>query len=122
MWVNRFVIALLGSPFGRGLRRSVLALRYTARDGHVVTVPVQYADGEGGTLVVYPARPDHKTWWRHFGAPAAVEVLREGRWQPATGRLVDDGTAYLAALAAYRRRWPRVLVPSGTPFVVVTPG
>lgn len=119
--MNRLVLRLLGSLLGRWLGRSVLGLEVTGRvSGRRYRLPVQYADGPDG-LVVVPGRPATKTWWRNLGPePRAVRVLRDGRWTPARARVSRPGDAsYSSAAAAYLHRWPRTTLPADQPVVVV---
>ena len=115
---DRVVLRVLASPAHRMLGRSLVALRVRgARSGRSYLLPVQYAVCGPG-LVVYPARPATKSWWRNLRQPAPVDVLLDGQWQPATGAVLPpDSPGHRAALAAYRSRWPRVPVGEQDPLV-----
>ncbi|BCJ49125.1 hypothetical protein Asp14428_06000 [Actinoplanes sp. NBRC 14428] len=110
MSANTVVHRLLGSPLAPLLGRSLTVLRYRARSGATISLPVQYARA-GDTLVVLAGDAGRKTWWRHFTAPAPVEVLLGGDWLAATGRLDPS------AGDVYRRAFPRRAVPPAPRFV-----
>lgn len=123
MWINSVVTTLLASPLHRLLSRKLVALRIVGRTTRrSFVVPVQFAREDDGELVVFPARFDHKTWWRNLREPTPIEVLYRGAWHPATGRVVpasaDDD--YLAALSSYHHVFPHVIVPPSGPLVVIT--
>lgn len=106
-----------------GMDRRLVGLAVTGRrTGRVLRFPVQYAD-HGDALVVLPGHPEDKVWWRNLtGAETRLEVLRGPEWQDATARVLLPGdNGHSAALAAYRRRWPRFEAPSGQPVVVIRP-
>ncbi len=123
------LLGLLRRRAGRRLSRSLLGLRVTGvRTGRLVELPVQYAvqptadprGADGDALVVVPLHHERKTWWRNLRLVAPVQVLYDGRWRPAYGRVVlPEDPAHGPALAAYTRRWPRVHVPPGQPLVVL---
>jgi hypothetical protein len=117
---NRLVAGLLSSPAHRALDRSLTVLRVRGSvTGRWVELPVQYALGGPG-LVVVPGRPERKRWWRNLARPAPVEVLLGGEWRRGEGRVLaagDDG--HHAALADYRRRWPRVRLPDDALLVAI---
>ncbi|WP_151082703.1 hypothetical protein [Nocardioides cynanchi] len=120
------LLALLGSRWGAGAGHRLLGLRvHGRRSGRVFELPVQYAVQQVGAtdrLVVVPAHPEGKTWWRNLLAEAPLEVLYAGRWCRATGAVLRAGDAgQAAALAAYRRRWPRVRLPDDQLVVVLRP-
>jgi hypothetical protein len=126
---QRIVLGVLRSPAHRLLSGGLVELRYTAATGAPVVLPVQAAplhgDGRGGIrLVVVPAQAASKRWWRHFRTPAAVAVLRGGVLHPeAIGRVLGlDDPQRRAAVAAYRARWPRVVVAAEDPVVLLELG
>lgn len=117
---NRVVLGVLSSP-AHGLADGTLAgLRVRGRvTGRTFELPVQFA-ADGSDLVVVPARPQTKQWWRNLRRPAPVGVLVHGHWVDGEARVVSPGDpAHQTALAAYRRRWPRVRVPVDVPVVRV---
>lgn len=72
---------ILPTPAHRLLPRSLVLLRYTARDGRIIEFPVQAAT-HGREVLVLAGSPDTKRWWRHFrGAERPIEVLIDGRWR-----------------------------------------
>jgi deazaflavin-dependent oxidoreductase (nitroreductase family) len=106
-----------------GIDRRLIGLAVTGRrTGRVLRFPVQYAD-HGDALVVLPGHPEKKVWWRNLtGAETRLEVLCGPDWLQATARVLLPGdNGHSAALAAYRRRWPRFEAPSGQPVVVIRP-
>ena len=121
--VNRVVLRLLTST--RALRRSVVGLEVRGRvTGRPFRFPVQYAETADGELVVVPGRPESKTWWRNVsptGTP--VRVLDDGSWSDREARrLSPSDPPYADATAAYRRRWPRAVLPEDQPVIVLRPG
>jgi hypothetical protein len=123
--VGRIIVALLGSGHRFGVPRGLIGLRVRGnRTGTWHSFPVMAAR-DGTTFVVLPGNPDRKRWWRNVVRPSAVEICRSGVWEPAEAWvLTADDLTYPAALAAYRRRYPRVEVPSRAPLVriVCRPG
>jgi hypothetical protein len=115
--VNRIVVRLLGSDLRPLLENAVTVLRYTARSGAQITVPVQ-AVHDRGRIVVLAGNADKKHWWRHFTTPAAIDVWHDGHWHGGIGAVMigRDGEA----AGAYRRAHPRLPVPAKAIFVVVT--
>jgi deazaflavin-dependent oxidoreductase (nitroreductase family) len=121
--VNPVVRGLLRSPAHRILSRSTLLLAYTGRRSGVRReLPAMYAV-LGGHYVVAAGQPGTKTWWRNFaGADRPVTVTVAGRRRSCRARLLAPGTTeHLVALAAYRRRYPRVPVDDTTPVLDVAP-
>jgi hypothetical protein len=119
-WWGRPISALLRSPLGHGLRRSLILLRVTGtKTGRTIELPVMYAR-DGTTIVVYPGGAARKTWWRNLRRPAALNAWVDSGWLSAQGEVLapaDD--RYAAAAELYRRRWPRIRVPGGSPLVRV---
>ena len=116
---NRLVLAMVAGEH-LGLHRRLVGLAVTGRrTGLVTKFPVQYAAHDGG-LVVVPGHAEHKNWWRNVGTEDTVLWVLDGAgWHTGTGRLLLPGDEdHAAALAAYRRRWPR-FEPSGAQPVVV---
>ncbi len=98
--------ALLGTRAGRGLSRSLLGLRVTGvHSGRTFELPVQYAVQQGAdedALIVVPLHQEQKTWWRNLRVAAPLEVLYDGRWRPAYGRVVGpDDPEHAPARTAY---------------------
>jgi hypothetical protein len=118
---GRVVLTLLASPLHRLLDRTLIGLRVRGVvSGRPLTLPVMYAVDDTG-LVVVPAGPDRKRWWRNLRDPAPVAVLFGGRWRPGTGRVLQPRDAgFEQALAGYHRRWPRVASSSTAPLVRIT--
>ena len=118
--LNKVVLGLLRSPAHRLLSGALVDLRYTGvRTGRRYALPVQYARVYGG-LVVFPARPETKVWWRNLVAPADVEVGMAGVVGPATARtLTPANPGYAGAKAAYLSRWPRARMPADAVLVEV---
>jgi hypothetical protein len=114
--MNRIVVRILGSALRPLLGNAVAMLRYTARSGAQIIVPVQAAH-DRGRIVVLAGNADKKLWWRHFTTPAAVDVWHDGQWHGGTGTVVigRDGEA----ASAYRRAFPRLIVPANATFVMV---
>jgi hypothetical protein len=120
------LLGLLGTRAGRGPSRSLVGLRVTGvRSGRTVELPVQYAAQQStdeDALIVVPVHQERKTWWRNLRVAAPLQVLYEGRWRPAYGRVVGpDDPEHAAALATYARRWPRVDLAPDQPVVVLRP-
>jgi deazaflavin-dependent oxidoreductase (nitroreductase family) len=129
MWVrnqlvNPVVRAIGHGPAHRLLGRHLVLLSYTGRrTGERYELPVMTAPA-GDDLVVVVAGPQGKSWWRNFGSePTEVRVCAQGREQRRTARRLAAGDpGYDEALAAYRRAFPRVHVPAGSPVVVLGDG
>jgi hypothetical protein len=95
------MLAALRSPLRPLLMKSTTALRYPARDGHQVTLPVGYVR-EGSDVVVLVGRSSAKRWWRHFRARRPVELWWHGKWQLTTARALTAGSReHAEAVAAY---------------------
>ena len=109
---NRLVLRwLTGRTASSG---SLTALRYAARDGRTVVLPVMAAvDRDRITVLV--ANAATKRWWRHFRTPTPVEVLINGQWRTGVAQVSHD----IDAIAAYRRRFPRVRVSTTPTFVAI---
>jgi len=112
---NRFMLRLLRSRARPVLGARMTALRYTARSGAVVMVPVQAAH-DRDRLVVLVGRPEGKRWWRHFINRAPTDVLVEGQWHAATAEVAADERA----AQAYRDAFPHIAAAEGATFVTVT--
>lgn len=119
---DRVVLAVLRSTAHAALDRSLVGLGLRGRrTGRSVELPVRFAAGPDG-IVVVPGRSATKAWWRNLDPPAPVVVVQEGCWWTGRAELLRDGeSGYGAALATYRRRWPRVRVAEGDPLVRVRP-
>lgn len=118
---SRAVRAILRSPVGGAVGRSLVMVRVRGRNsGKIFEFPVQYATTSGG-IVIVPGRPETKQWWRNLREPSPVEVLYEGTWRRARGAvLVDADSLYVRALDDYLARWPDVHVVPSAPLVLVT--
>ena len=118
---NRLLLRLLGSGLSPLLNGKLCALRYpAARRPAPVVFPVQYARS-GAEILVVAGNPDGKRWWRHFRDGHHADVLLDGRWTPAEGRVLA-GAERAAATETYRSRFPRVLLTPDTPVVGFTVG
>jgi hypothetical protein len=102
---------------------ALLLLDYTGRRSGVRHALPAMSAADGDRLVVLAGRPATKTWWRNFGTEGqAVLVTAGGRRRNCQATRPDAATdQYRSALAAYRRRFPRVRVEDGTPLVVLDP-
>lgn len=89
IWSNRLVVWWLSSAIGSVIGRSTVLLRYTARDGRVIVLPVQ-AVRSGRRMVVLVGAAGSKRWWRHFTVRSALSVSVGRRWTTATGLVVDS--------------------------------
>lgn len=112
--VNRLVVRVLGSALSPLLDGKVCAVRYRTAQ-RLVSFPVQYVRA-GDRLLVVAGNPGSKLWWRHFRDGARTEVLLDGRWVPARGRLLG-GSERAAAARTYRASFPRVPTTPDTPVV-----
>jgi hypothetical protein len=90
------------------------------RTGRHYRFPVEAACWGPDRLVVLPAHPERKTWWRNLDGRPAVEVLLAGVWVPATGFVVrGDDPGWRDARSAYAVGFPSVRAP-GDPLVVLS--
>ena len=115
--INRIMVRLLGSDLRPLIEKAVSGLRYTARSGATIVLPVQTVQ-DRRRIVVLAGNADKKRWWRHFSTPATVHVWHDGQWYGGIGTVVigrDNDDA-----AAYRRAYPRRTLPADATFVVVT--
>lgn len=75
--VNRAVVALTSSRWGRFLRGSITTISYVGRrSGKTFSLPVGYRRS-GDEVTIAIAMPDAKSWWRNFlgdGAPLTIEL------------------------------------------------
>ncbi|MEU4524691.1 hypothetical protein AB0F52_38980 [Amycolatopsis sp. NPDC024027] len=116
---NRLLLRLLGSWPAPLLNGTLTALRYRPVTAPTpVVLPVQYARA-GEEILVAAGYPDHKRWWRHFRHGAGADVLLDGRWVAAEGRLLG-GAERDAGAEAYRRCFPRVPLTADTSIVAFT--
>jgi len=126
---HRLVLTVLGTrlvhPADRDGDGALIGLGVTgSRTGRVFRFPVSAARPDPGRLVVLPGHPERKTWWRNLDRAAALDVLVDGAWRPATGRVLRCGDpAWDVARSAYAARFPATRF-SGQPLVVIdlTPG
>lgn len=118
---HRVVLGLLATPLRGVLGSGMTALRVTgARTGRQVAFPVMYAD-DAAHLVVVPGRAERKTWWRNLPARPVVEVLLDGRWEPAWAELMRPGdVGYTASRQVYQVRWPRAVLALDQVLVRIT--
>lgn len=91
------------------------------RTGQWHALPVMAAR-DGAAYVVLPGNPQSKRWWRNLDRPSRVQLLVGGRWEPADGWVLGPrDRAYPTSIAAYRRRYPKVVIPTDAPLVRVLP-
>ncbi|GAA3455675.1 hypothetical protein [Dactylosporangium matsuzakiense] len=109
---NRLVLRRLTGRTGDA--EALTALRYTARDGRTVTLPVMAAH-DRQRITVLVGKAETKQWWRHFRTPAPVEVWIGGQWRTGLARVCVDA----AAVAAYHRRFPRARTGASPTFVTI---
>lgn len=104
--VNRIVIALLHTPAGRVVGRSLALLAYTDRHGARRELPLMLArDGEA--FVALAAAPERKFWWRSLDGGGPVELLHRGRRLGGRGEVVHDPDERERALSVYLTRFPK---------------
>lgn len=94
----------------------MVLLRYTARSGRVVTLPV-LAARSGWQVVVLVGHAGSKRWWRHFLVPSALTVLVGRQWVKATGLVVG---ADADSVEIYRSAHPRLVSGDEQVFVAIT--
>ena len=118
---TQLMTRVLRFGIGRRLGTSLVVMRLRGRNsGTLFELVVQYATVPMG-IVVVPAKPESKQWWRNLRTRQPIDVLRDGAWHHARGIVLYESDAeYSDALAAYLERWPRVRVPRGQPLVLVT--
>lgn len=98
--------AIRHRPHGR-LAGSVGLITYQGRvTGREYTVPVECAPAGAGHYVVVPNEPAHKTWWRNFRQPTAVQLLIAGRQLRGRAVLLSGAAERKAALDLYFQRFP----------------
>lgn len=114
--MRRLMLWAIARGFGR--RSGLTGVRYLSRGWKAVALPVQGAR-DGMRMDVAVASPSHKTWWRHFREPAALEVLLDGRWRAASA-VVVSGTAAEDARRRYLARFPAAELAADTRMVTVT--
>jgi hypothetical protein len=68
-------------------------------------------------VLVLSGHAANKRWWRHFLGGATVEVLLDGEWRAATGRVVTGADG--GAAAAYQQAFPHMTIAADSTFVVV---
>jgi deazaflavin-dependent oxidoreductase (nitroreductase family) len=120
--VNPVVRRLLRSRLHRVLSGSVLLLSYTGRrTGVRRELPVVFARIDDGYVVV-AGQPGTKTWWRTFsGGARPVTVTVGGSRRRCRAQLLEPGTdEHRRAVAAYRRRYPRVPI-GAAPVLLLAP-
>ncbi len=115
--VNRIVIALLRTPAGRFVGRSLALLTYTDRHGARRELPVMVA-ADGGGFVVLAGQPERKLWWRRLDGGGPVELLHRGRRLAGRGEVVHDEAERARALTAYLNRFPKARAAAGGAVVV----
>lgn len=117
--MNAFTGWVLHTAWLRRLAdHQVIELRYTARTGRTVALPVMYAQ-QGNVLVVLVGGPEGKRWWRHFRQPQPVRVLLRGVTRTGTARVVERAAAGRRdAAQIYAARFPDIPVRDD-PLVVI---
>ena len=104
--VNRVVIALLRTPAGRVVGRSLALLAYTDQNGARRELPVMVAR-DGDAYVALAGQPERKHWWRRLDGGGSVELLHRGRRRTGRGAVVDDEAERERALSVYLGRFPQ---------------
>jgi deazaflavin-dependent oxidoreductase (nitroreductase family) len=104
MWYNSLLTTILRSPLHPLLSGNTLALTYTGRkSGQVYRTPVNYVRDDDRLLATsYRTR----TWWRNLRGGVPVSLRLQGREVQATGQVIEDEAAAIAALSAYLSRMP----------------
>ena len=105
----------LGGAGSGGLVGLAVHGRHT---GRIYRFPVQAARDTSG-LVVVVGNAKRKTWWLNLTEPATVEVLLDGRWQPAEATALPHGDAWEQAVQRYQARWRRARVAADAAVVLV---
>ena len=120
-WWDRVICRLLSSSAHRTLSGSLAILRlHGAVSGRQFELPVQYAQ-DADAVIVAPARPEAKLWWRNLRVDAPVEVLVRGRWVAGRGKALGVADPdYASTRETYRKRWPRVPLSATNPIVRIT--
>lgn len=119
--VNRVVIALLRTPAGRVVGRSLALLAYTDQHGARRELPVMVAR-DGDAYVALAAQPERKLWWRRLDGGDSVELLHRGRRRTGRGAIVDDEAEREQALSVYLGRFPKArAVAEGAVVVRISP-
>jgi hypothetical protein len=113
---NRVVSWWLGSAIGSVIGRSMVLLRYTARDGRIIVLPVQAARS-GLRTVVLVGDCGKKHWWRHFIVRSTLSVFVDRRWTAATGLVVSPEAD---SVKMYRSTHPQRLTGDDQVFVAIT--
>ena len=76
--LNPILIAILRGPLHGLLGGNLLALTYTGKkSGRSYTLVANYFRGSGQVLII-PAMPEQKTWWRNLVGGAAVDLTLAG--------------------------------------------
>lgn len=113
---NRFVAAVLRSPFHRALSGSTALIRYTGRrTGGTFTTPVQYARN-GDSVLILAGDPHDKVWWRNFRIESWIEVLMHGRWVTMSAAAVvgaEEPDVIAPLLDTYVARFPHAARTAG---------
>jgi deazaflavin-dependent oxidoreductase (nitroreductase family) len=92
---NPLVRWLLGGPLHRPLSGALLLLRLRGRrTGRVISTPVGYTVDGGRVIVVTSGS---YRWWRNVGDGTEVQVRVRGTWWRGSARILDAGSAELAA-------------------------
>lgn len=115
---SRVILRALRTGRPRWLGRSVIGLRVTGRvSGTTYEFPVIYVV-QGDALWVMVGRSTAKTWWRNVSRSTRVELLRDGRWVPATAEMVSPtDPGFLNGLSWYLACWPRAKPAPEDPLV-----
>ncbi|MEQ6902936.1 hypothetical protein [Nocardioides sp. YIM 152588] len=111
--VNRVALRLIRSPWGRLVDGHLTALRYVSAAGRTVVLPVQWERDAGGADLV-SGQASQKRWWRHFRAPAAVEVWADGGWRAGTAHVVEHRPGDLVAIRISADLGPRAALDRRT--------
>jgi hypothetical protein len=98
--LNRFMTALLGSPFHRMASRSVMLISFVGRKtGKQYTTPISYSRKGNQVTAFTGAR-----WWRNLDGGAPVELLIQRQHLRGWAEVVaDDKQAVADGLHAFLR-------------------
>lgn len=94
----------------------MVLVRYTARDGRIIVLPVQAARS-GLQTVVLVGDSGTKQWWRHFIVRSTLSVFVDRQWTRATGLVVDPAAD---SVKIYRSTYPRRVIGDHQVFVAIT--
>jgi deazaflavin-dependent oxidoreductase (nitroreductase family) len=116
---NLIISAIVRSPLHRLLSGTVILLRFRGRrSGQLYTIPVQYARSNG-ELILFAMGAARKQWWRNLRTHPEVDVLVQGVWRRATGRVMAGDEALARRYADRFRSARRQIAREDPPVFVV---